>query len=53
MVNSKLMFTEQQVSELQEKYNAQVQQCSDLSKKLAATEVNFLNIMLLDAFELF
>lgn len=30
----------QQLEELQEKYDVQVQQCSDLSNKLDATEVH-------------
>lgn len=45
------MVIAQTIDELQEKYDAQLHQCSDLSKKLEATEV-VLTIMLLCLIEL-
>jgi hypothetical protein len=34
----------QQISDLQEKYDSELQHSADLSKKLEATEVNFISL---------
>lgn len=37
------MFDLQQIEELQGKYEGQVEQCTDLSKKLDATQVSYIH----------
>lgn len=40
-INALLWF--QQINDLQEKYNSELQHSADLSKKLEATEVNYIS----------